>query len=422
MNILKKLLPIILVLGLLISIAGCTGDNTQKTEPATDAQILAVRREQVVAYMREMMSFLWKSDVDITYSKNNNTTGVENDEESNLVHIVAGRIYQGMPYTHGSGSFASFVSYASQQDEKGVYTISGLSAENLSGEDGKGIYMSRIGNDCADAVFWAWSQVSSTIKFRKTYYMTEINGCIPVGEYKLEYTDKTKDRLADSERICLENGEAVMYEAYAHLQMGDSVVKTTEGHAMMISEVKVTRDENGMVIPSRSFVKIIEQTSGVIQKEKVVYNETLKADVYQCGNVDKVMTFVDLFNSRYLPVTCKELIDASPVAVEEVKDSESTYGVDNMFTGTFTSPYRISHVTVTISDGSGKVVQKSTCYGREEEMRAFDLSRFVQDTEQPSLQGIINLDDLSVGTYRCTFTCEIATGKVFTVRDFEFTK
>jgi len=118
----------------------------------------------------------------------------------------------------------------------------------------------------------------------------------------------------------------------------------------------------------------------------------------------------------------KELIDASPVAVEEVKDSESTYGVDNMFTGTFTSPYRISHVTVTISDGSGKVVQKSTCYGREEEMRAFDLSRFVQDTEQPSLQGIINLDDLSVGTYRCTFTCEIATGKVFTVRDFEFTK
>ena len=33
----------------------------------------------------------------------------------------------------------------------------------------------------------------------------------------------------------------------------------------------------------------------------------------------------------------------------------------------------------------------------------------------------IDLDALAAGTYKCTHTCQIATGKILTVRDFEFT-
>lgn len=43
--------------------------------------------------------------MDITFSKQRRSEGVENDAEKNVMTLKAGRLYSGLPYTHG-GSHA----------------------------------------------------------------------------------------------------------------------------------------------------------------------------------------------------------------------------------------------------------------------------------------------------------------------------
>lgn len=413
MKLTKRILALVLALVITLSFVACDSKSEK------DQEILTQRREIVVAKMLEMTSVLWRADETFTYSKARASEGLENDPVKDRMTIVAGRVYQGLPYTHASGSGEAFMAYMTEPDEKGVYTLTGVTPDHMNGIDGVEMNTrARLGNDCADAVFWAWSMVSSSIDFTMTYYMTEDHGCIKVGEYECN----TDEHLA-TKQDCQDNGIEVMCKAYAQLQPADAVVHRTKGdgsgHAMMVTNVEVVMDGD-KIDPYKSYVNVAHQTSDKFKNMRSYYNEELQETVYLiCGTDDKV-TFQRLFDSGYLPMTCKELIDASPVAEEAVTDSETQATLENIFTGTFTSPYRISSVTITITDKDGKEVQKATCFGREAEMRAFDISRFTNELEL--LQGSLDLDALAAGDYHCTHTCQIATGKIFTVRDFDFTK
>jgi len=411
-------------LALLMLFSGCTAQSVEPSVPTTlptapvtetippatessaNAQILAQRRDAVEAEMRHMMSMFWTPQEDIVYDLGG----------GKFITLVAGRIYRGMPYTHASGSGHGFLTYATGQDERGVYTISGLTGTSMSGDAAA----SRIGNNCADAVFWAWSTVCTSVRFIYTGQMTRAYGCQKVGDYTYtlsRYTSSTKP-------VTQKNGEQRMFQCYAQMQKGDAMVLYTDtagGHAVMVADVHV--EMNGDQIDGQhSYVEVLEQISSNLGKEAYYYDATLGEKVYLACGVDTVWSFNTLLSKGYLPVTCKELIDPAPLAEESVEDSLVEYSADTLCSGSIKASYPISHVTLIISDAAGNLVQQATCYPRESVNRyAFSVPTFLDPEEIPMIQGNWDPAQLSPGKYRCTLLCCLSTGNIHTVRDYEFT-
>ena len=105
-----------------------------------------------------------------------------------------------------------------------------------------------------------------------------------------------------------------------------------------------------------------------------------------------------------------------------MKDSVAEPSLETMFDGTFTANYPISNVTVTIMDEAGQTLQQGTCFATETELKCFDLAHFTDPVEQTVMRGALDVEQLAAGTYRCTFVCQLSTGKELTVRDFTFSK
>ncbi len=394
------------------------------TEPAgTDEEILAYRRELVVAEMRRAMGVLWTPQEDVSYSLYSGSMGPEIDIQivpDRVIHLKAGRIYQGMPYSHGSGSAYSFLSYATAQDENGVYTISNLRGESLTGYPQSGPWsQSRLGSDCVDTLFWAWAKVSNSISFSGTGEMTEVHGCLKVGQYTCDLPKLT----SSTKPVVQENGEEVMYNAYAQMQKGDAVVlytKASGGHTVMISDINVCYTDDGKVDGQSSTVTIIENKSGPQKEEQSYFNEQLGQTVYICGALDDIWTFETLYSKGYLPVTCKELIDPSPLATEEAFISGTPTTLDQVLSSTVNATYRIAYARVTIQKAD-TIVQQATLYGREQNCRQLELRDLLNTVEQAVILGGIDPQALPAGTYHCSVTCRLATGNIHTLCEFEFT-
>lgn len=376
------------------------------TEPEDPEMRLAWRRDLVEARMRQMMSMLWTPEQDIIYN---------HDEEPQI--LKAGRIYRGMPYAHGSGSGMSFLTFASGQDENGVYTISGLEGARMTGQ----IDSAHISNDCADAVFWAWGAVSGSISFGSTSRMTQDYGCVPVGEYVCNQTSYS----TSTTRIAEENGMECMYQSYAQMQKADGMVRFTDGgagHAVMVSSVHVVRNQDGSINGDESYVLVLEQVSGNLAGEATYYDEAIDQTVYIGCGVDNKMTFRALYKIGYLPITCKELIDPTPLAEEHVSDSVDMLSEATALTGVLESNYRISHATMTIYDAQGIKVQQTIGYNLQQNMYRFKVPQLRGNSVIEINRGDVDLNRLPAGSYRCVLTCTVSTGRTLTVRDFTFTK
>lgn len=387
------------------------------TLPAEDP-ILTARREQVLAKMRQMQSVLWRVDSPITISKYGNSKGVDTDAADEVVTLQPGRIYQGIPYTHGSGSEEAFMDFLGTPDENGIYILTGVDSNDLSGQDELSVYVPRLGNDCADAVYWAWATISPTVTYNYTRTMTAQQGCLPVGDYAADFEKHVKTAFT-----CQINGKDKIYAAYACARPADALVTApTNGHAMMVSGVHVVLTPDGKIDGENSYFTIIHQTSRYLFKEQTVYNEKLGQEVYPSGGLDDKFTFAELFEDSYLPVTIKELVDPAPIPEAYAEMSNKTPDMVTRFTGTVNSNYRISDVTITITDAQGATVQQCTCYGREQEMFAQELARFIWESESESLRGFLDLDVLQPGNYTFTYSCRVSTGQTFTLGSFTFEK
>jgi len=390
-----------IILSLLLLFSGCATGSSATESQQTDADILAKRRETVQAYMRSMNEILWRADETFTY-----TVATGN------IEIVAGRLYKGLPYTGASASDVRLLDHVSEYDSKGIPIISGLDDIVLGSPAKKAI----IGNDCSGAVWLSWSQFSTSISGFKasTRQMTQNNGYLRVGNYESE-----EDTYSNTLITCENNTKEVMFKAYAQLQPGDAVVyyNGSKGHAMMVVENTI-RERDGAITGSSSCIKIVDQTSGT--KNSLYYDEKLQEDVYYIGNIEKVYSYIDLFSQGYLPVTCKELNDPSPLPEEKITDSETTATVDNIFQGTFSSNYLIDSVTITITDASGNAAQTAICYNRESNRRSLDLAKFLTAGE-PIVKGAIDLASLPSGTYHCKHVCRTPYGIEHTMREFDFT-
>ena len=433
----KKVLCMLLAGMMLAGLAGC-GEAAQPTEAtpcpteATEAvrvlteeeqQILAQRREAVVQRMRDMTTFLWRTDVDITYSKQRQSNGLEADDPKNVMTLKAGRLYSGLPYTHGGSSMYDWQLFATEVDEKGIYHVSGITGQMLTGYDvWEPNRIARLGTDCADAVSWAWGAVSASMNCTQTYEMTAAHGCIQVGEFNCD-----PERHSNTIKVCADNGMQVMFAAYAQLQPGDAVVHNNTdsengSHAMLVSEVVVPQKSNGEPDYVNAYILTVHQTSGNLFGEKSYFDQELGEEVFYCGGVDDKYLFIKLYEKGYLPFTVKELIDPAPLEEEQVTDSVTEPSLETLFAGKLSANYPISNVTVTIMDEAGQTLQQGTCFATETELKCFDLAHFTDPVEQTVMRGALDVEQLAAGTYRCTFVCQLSTGKELTVRDFTFTK
>lgn len=376
---------------------------TYSEEGLTDEQILAQRRDIVEAQMRSMMGVLWTPAEDIVYQ--------HGDEPFTL---QAGRIYRGMPYSHGSGSLYTWLQHSVFQHENGVHVIA-VDGNIMTGSQPT---LAVISNDCADSLFWAWATVASSISFEYTQKMSQYTGCIPVGDYKWDDMGKFH---GSTKPILEENGEQVMFKAYSQLQKGDGMVlytKSSGGHAVMVCEAVTVKNGN-YIDGEKSYVRILEQISSNLNGQKTYYEESLDQECYAACGYDDIWTFNTIYKKGYLPITCKELIDPAPLAEQKITDTATTVTEKNMYSGRLTSTYRMSSVTYTIYDKDDRAVQQATCFVREGDMYEFDLYQFENSLEENYRRGKINIDALPNGTFKCVLTCQISTGSIIEVRSFE---
>lgn len=376
-----------------------------------DEAVIQARRDTVEAYMRSMATFLWTATEDITYCFSRDTDDPSAAASSKLIHIKAGRTYMGLPYAYSATTLESFLDYTGEPDENGVYPVSGLTYQILSGLSSQ----TRMGNDCSSSVATSWSQIGASV------YATTSSGYVPrygivnIGDYIPEesYTTGTA-------QVIEKNGAEVMYESYALLQKADALArwKSANNHTMMVVSVKVVRNADGSINPTSSYVTVLEQTSTNVTKERT---KTVAGvgTVYEIYGVDKKYTFEYLVNNTYIPVTCMELVDAAPIEDPVVTDSVDVPTADNLFTGTITSTRFVDCVTITITDQDGKVVQRAAQNAYRSRQREFRMEEFITGLPKNWSRGIVDLDTLPVGEYHCDVVCRLTTGATYTVRSFD---
>ena len=198
----RRWIAALLSLVLLLSLIPATGFAPRVSAAAISAeQTLEQRRQAAFDYMMSMATVMWRATEDITYTYGTSTAPIK-----------AGRLYRGLPYTYARGDLSTFMDFAGQPDEKGVYPISGLTTQHL---DGSGRH-ARIGNDCSGAVNAAYGSVGASVSICSASTTVPDGGYLRVG-YDL-YTTKPSDSTnADNKEMCVANGEQVMYQSYANM-------------------------------------------------------------------------------------------------------------------------------------------------------------------------------------------------------------
>ena len=387
------------------------GDTIKLVPIVIDEDVIQARRDQVEAYMRAQATLLWQATEDITYCFSTSTDDPAAAPDSRLIHIKAGRIYMGLPYSYSATTPTAFLDYAGEPDENGIYPISGLTYQVLSGSSSQ----TRMGNDCSSSVASAWSQIGASV------YATTSSGYVPrygivnIGDYIPEesYTTGTA-------QVIEKNGAEVMYESYALLQKADALArwKSANNHTMMVVTVKVVRNADGSINPTSSYVTVLEQTSTNVRNERTKTVEGV-GTVYEIYGVDKKYTFEHLLTNNYIPVTCMELVDAAPLEEAVVTDSIDVATKDNLFEGSISCNNFIDSVTITITDANGNVVQKAAQSPYRGRQREFIMSEFITGQPKNWSRGIVDLDTLPVGQYHCDVVCRLTTGATYTMRSFD---
>ncbi|MBO5869066.1 MAG: hypothetical protein J6Q54_09170, partial [Oscillospiraceae bacterium] len=402
-------------------VARATDEKTEAPVKATETtqDIISQRRDMAEAHMRSICSMLWRAEEDILYTRSPST--LPEDADASGIHIVKGRVYQGMAYSYSGSSMESWMELATGTDENGVITISGLNWLMLSG----GNTAARYGTDCSGAVCQSWAQFGTSANVAVTAGMTTKNGYLRIGDYT-----SSDSRNTNTSEVTAANGEQVMYAAYAQAQKADAVVCHHDpaegddwGHVMMTVSVDVVYNEDGTINGDESVMVILEQTSSHVRKGIYHYDEELGENVYHFCGVDLPYTFKELYDQGYLPITCQELVDPVAVDAPTVTDSlsASSYSYKNLLSGSIsTNHWSIGSVEMTITDRTGNLVQQARMTCPRNARYKFNMSLF--RTEKPSMiLGDIAPDALTPGKYHCKVVCRLSTEQEFVVRDFDFT-
>lgn len=355
-----------------VKISDCwTRDLSDSNIPEAELAL----RQQVVDYMYRTCTFRWIPTKDMSYS--------DSCASRHAQKWKAGTIYFGPPYAHLALSLEAMDALVG---DDGVLDES-VPAENFH-------YF--FGSDCADSMYWAYSQISSKVTYTLTNNGICTNGMLPVGGFDVTSTTSTAD-------ICKANGAEKIYEAYACVRPGDALL-FAPGHFRMAAEsAYVFRNADGTIDPDKSYIVTHEQGS---------LGYAMEARHSSCLTNTKY-TFARLFADKYIPLT----IEAFTTGADEITVSTTNTAADKtgLASGIVSSNYRLNWVTLKITDSTGKETYNRTFFvfnDNESNTDSFDLSFFKED---------INALGLVAGSMY-TYSVEVGVAsKTVPVQSFDFT-
>lgn len=454
---------------------------------ATKAKTLVERRNYAEAYMRAMLTVEWKleerpeTQLSTSGGKTFYLHDYEDEEawlkaagETHLASdnytykvgsytfpLKAGRTYRGLPYSNGDSGLETFY-LLKKSTEDGVNVMdTRFDVVYLYG----GHAIARIGNTGETALIYAWNTVSSTSRAQAVSQMVPTNGFyfvegvkipelseeernaaaskpiiddgVTVGAGVADKLDITYDRSlsGDTDEIVALNGEQGMYAAYANAKKADGLIRSDgTTSAKMIVSVNVVKNEDDTINGTESTVTVLAQTHELCSKQEVDEN-----GVYLIGEVDRVMTFRELFENNYVPMTVAELRDGSAsidgAMVRDAYEYASRRTGAYMYSGVINGSRRILWVnTVLVDNKTGKVVYDNVALAERGDVKipastetgryTFDLGKLDDSHEK-----IVSLGDdvvansaLAAGEYHYTVTARLITGEDVVVRDYVFTK
>ena len=329
-------------------------------------------------------SFQWTPSETLTYSSTNSEHTFRK-----------GELYGGLPYSQASSNLYSFLDY--YDETTGIFDV----AE--AGPD----FGTTLGNDCADAVFWAWSRVSNSISFTVTSNMMPSRGCLKLGDVVYD-EEAASFKNQYTKTICAENGTEVMYAAYALLEKADGMVSSNgSGHARMVMENHPFY--NGTEIDGeKSYVLTVEQHSKLKSTWQGTDDDGAWVEVV--GGIGTGYTYANLFEKGYIPLTIAEFTGDDPVeeAHAELDPLPEDPDLEALLASEIVSNYRISKVTYTVTDGD-EVPLYGYLYGRQKTMYRMPVSDLI-DSEKAAQAGLAGRS--------CTVTINAVVGTGETIPVF----
>ena len=299
-------------------------------------------------------------------------------------------LYGGMPYSHASSSLYAMLEL--YDETTGVLDVSKY----------KNNFGLLYGNDCADALFWAWARVCNKIDFAGTRYMTAPHGCLKVGDYDYDATAPDMKLAEETVTACARNGREVMFASYALMKRADAItsVNATDigigGHTRMILENHPEKGADGKIDGAQSYVLCIEQWM----------RQTRRDGVTITSGMETRFTYEELFTTGYLPLTAAEFVGKDPVEKAEAW-LEIPEGGD-WTEGVCRSNYRVAIVKISIADAEGNEAYGTSLFGSDGEIYGITLSRVVK-------KNTYRRNFVAGQTYTLTITATVGTGETFTV-------
>ena len=368
----KKLLCLVLAALLLLSMAACGGETEKapyettyvskfKSEgefvtvndpvsweginsvPVKQANMdITEARKICVDFLRYAKTALWVPDdfYPIWSDAVLHTDGSTPDRS-----MDGGVIYGGLPYiSWATGSVYRLMDYI--DEETAVVDMERAGRVPLA-----------FGNQCANGAYVGFARVINSANYGVTETMVVKNGFNRLGDYT--YSDVLTRYSVDygTPHIIQENGEEVMYEAYAKLKAADGIVYwTTAGHVVLVaSDAVVVRDANGKIDPGQSYITVLDQTP----TWKTATGAKGDQYTYQ-ANVDEKWNFMKLLSGNYLPFTFAEWEGTDPIEETEFSISHQgdTITMKDVFELKVTSNYYIMDLYLQVFDKWGNEVYK----------------------------------------------------------------
>ena len=453
------------------------------------AQNVEDRRNYAEAYMRAMLTFEWSleerpaTQAGTTGGKTfylhdyadqaaweaavNGASGVFADADNYTYKVgkytfplKAGRTYRGLPYSNGDSGLETFKLFVESTNDKGVAVMNDrFDVVYLYG----GEAIARLGNTEATALIYAWNTVSYSSRATSINHMVPNNGYyfvegvkVPLlspedqaaatpkppipdpngviiggeaGELTLTYDNSL---AGDTDEIVKHNGEQGMYAAYANAKKADGMIRSDGTvDAKMVVSVNVVKNPDGTIDGDASNVIVLAQTHRNLQDEVVDAN-----GVYLIGEVDRKMTFRELYEGNFVPMTVKELIDGTPTTAAMVRDAykyTSRQTGSYIYSGVINGSRRILWVNTVITDEAGNVLFNNTAFAERADVKTpaatetgrytFDLGKLDDSHEKIVSIGndVISNSTLGKGTFHYKVTARMITGEDIVVRDYTYT-
>ncbi len=393
----KRLFAVVIVLMLLL--CGCGGYGAKKViTPLQQAHIDAIPvatadmteeelRQIVLDFFRLQLTFQWKPKESFAYSITTYKEPRRFDKNT---------VYAGLPYQGQSKAGNLYWAMEYYDPKTGILDNSDMTGQEFS---------ELLGNHCTSSPYWAWARVVNSTPQYGNVRMTKHYGFLPVGDY--EYNTIMWTEIDSTKKVCKENGEQRMYEAYGQLKPADGIFLFYSlggnSHCRMISSYPVVvRNADGTINGEESYLLYMDQGSKLKD-----YTAADGSTVQLQGKIDEKATFAELFKSSYITFTFGELTGADPVEKAEVTANlppEAT--VKDAVNCAITANYPIAYVQITLTDTTGKPVYEKKTHSSNMNVYEMFFARSVSISEIEAL--------LENGKVNLTVQAKVSTGELIT--------